>query len=171
MVGQLCMTACLQRMGLLKLQLVFPSLRFCGSWNMGKRGSLPVSLSSVISTSIRGLFLGRRVPVYKGGYGMWGIWVVVVARIARICVDSIRAVVLRKCGIVQFGIPLPSIALHYLQQCLPVCRLEKLISECVGFSYTASLRIDLWIFIVGYIPSCNYWRWRWTNGRLGCSGE
>ena len=37
---------------------------------MAKHGSLPVSLGIVISTSIRGLFLGPGVPVCNGGYGI-----------------------------------------------------------------------------------------------------
>ena len=37
---------------------------------MEKGGSLPVSLEIVISTSIRGLFLGPGVPVCNGGYGV-----------------------------------------------------------------------------------------------------
>ena len=36
---------------------------------MGKRSSLLVSLGIVISTSIRGIFLGSRVLVCNGGYG------------------------------------------------------------------------------------------------------
>ena len=37
---------------------------------MGKHGSLPVSLGIMISTSIRGLFLGPGVPACNGGGGM-----------------------------------------------------------------------------------------------------
>ena len=100
---------------------------------MGKRGSIPVSLGIVISTSIRGLFLGHGVPVCNSGCGMSGIWVVVVDRNPRICVDSIANTVLRKGGIVQSEISLPSRALHCLQQRLLVHRLDKLSSNCVGF--------------------------------------
>ena len=37
---------------------------------MGKGGSFMMTLGIVISTSIRGLFLGCGVPVCNGGYGM-----------------------------------------------------------------------------------------------------
>ena len=64
------MRECIQRVALLKVRLLFPSVRFRWSWKMGKRGSLPVRLRIVISTSIRGLVLGPGVPVCNDGYGM-----------------------------------------------------------------------------------------------------
>ena len=120
---------------------------------MAKRGSLLVSLEIVISTSIRGVFLGPRVLVCNAGCGTSGILVVVVRRNVRICVYPIVEVVIRKGGIVSCGIPLPSRTLRCLQQRLLACRLEKLISNSVGFHQVASLRIDVLVIIVVDINS------------------
>ena len=76
-----------------------------------------------------------------------------VARNTRVCVNSIADIVLRKGGIVSCGIPLPSRTLRCLQQRLLACRLEKLISNSVGFHQVASLRIDVLVIIVVDINS------------------
>ena len=57
----------------------------------------------------------------------------VAARNISIYVNSIGDIVLTKGVIVDCGIPLPSRALHCLQERLLVCRLEKLSSDYVGF--------------------------------------
>ena len=66
----------------------------------------------------------------------------VIARNARIHVNSIRDIVLRKDRFVSSRIPLPSTALYCLQQCLLVCRLEKVTSDFVECCEVASLRIN-----------------------------
>ena len=54
----------------MKVRLVFPSLRFQWSRNIGKCSSLLVSLEIVISTSIRGIFLVPGVAICNGGDSM-----------------------------------------------------------------------------------------------------
>ena len=82
----------------------------------------------------------------------------VVARNGRIYIDSFDNIMLRKHAIVKSVILLPSITLRCLPPRLPVCRLEKPISDSVGYHEVDSPSIELLNLIVVDIYCWNYQR-------------